>query len=65
MGKDMIGLDKMLMRIAEDERSIANKLAREEKRQKEPEQRSEENRVSLNDSTMPVCHSPPVLLPMR
>ncbi|KAI9809199.1 MAG: hypothetical protein M1825_002490 [Sarcosagium campestre] len=38
---------------SKDERSIANKLAREEKRSKEPEARSLENEQSLKDPTLP------------
>ncbi|KAK5121715.1 hypothetical protein LTR85_004590 [Meristemomyces frigidus] len=38
----------------EDERTIANKLAREEKRQNEPEPESEETKQSKKDSTLPV-----------
>ena len=37
----------------EDERSIANKLAREEKREHEAEPMSEEARASQIDSTLP------------
>ncbi|KAI4252568.1 MAG: hypothetical protein LQ352_004230 [Teloschistes flavicans] len=40
-------------RPAEDERSIANKLAREEKRQNEPEQISQEAKDSQIDPTLP------------
>lgn len=39
---------------AEDERSIANKLAREEKRENEPEPyKSEEHRLLSHDATLP------------
>lgn len=41
--------------VTEDERSIANKLAREEKRQNESEPESKEVTQSKKDSTMPVC----------
>lgn len=37
----------------EDERSIANKLAREEKREHEPEPMSEEARAAQIDATLP------------
>lgn len=40
--------------VSEDERSIANKLAREEKRQGEPEPQSAETIESKKDSTQPV-----------
>lgn len=45
------------MYCPEDERSIANKLAREEKRQGEPEPQSAETTESKKDSTQPVSHS--------
>lgn len=38
----------------EDERTIANKLAREEKREKEAEKDDEETAASKKDSTLPV-----------
>ena len=38
----------------EDERSIANKLERESKREKEPEKESEEAHLSKKDPTLPV-----------
>ena len=42
------------MFIAEDERSIANKLARESKRQGEPEPESEQTKELKKDATLPV-----------
>lgn len=39
--------------FTEDERTIANKLAREEKRENEPEEMSEEDRASQLDPTLP------------
>lgn len=43
-----------LIVFTEDERSIANKLAREEKRAKEPEPRSLEAEQIAQDATLPV-----------
>ena len=39
--------------LTEDERSIANKLAREEKREKEPEPEDFETKQSKKDPTLP------------
>lgn len=39
---------------AEDERSLANKLAREEKRESEPEKEDFETTQSKKDATLPV-----------
>lgn len=44
-----------LINQTEDERSIANKLAREEQRENEPEEMSKEDRAAKEDATLPVC----------
>ncbi|KAF7946062.1 uncharacterized protein EAE97_005100 [Botrytis byssoidea] len=38
---------------SKDERSIANKLAREEQRENEPEEMSKEDRAAKEDATLP------------
>ncbi|KAI9649629.1 hypothetical protein NHQ30_002210 [Ciborinia camelliae] len=38
---------------SKDERSIANKLAREEQRENEPEEMSKEERAAKKDATLP------------
>jgi hypothetical protein len=45
--------DSMLTMCPEDERSIANKLAREAKREKEGEEQSEETILGKKDATLP------------
>lgn len=45
----------MLMLDIEDERTIANQLEREEKREKEPTPEPQEVTESKKDATLPVC----------
>jgi len=47
-------LTSILIPTTEDERSIANKLGREEKRQNEKEPESEETKEHKKDATLPV-----------
>jgi hypothetical protein len=46
----------MLISDTEDERSIANQLERETKREKEPSPEPKEVTESKKDATLPVCH---------
>jgi hypothetical protein len=43
----------MLIPLPEDERTIANKLAREEKRESEEEDKSAEDKLREQDATLP------------
>ena len=45
----------MLIPDTEDERTIANQLEREEKREKEPSPEPKEVTESKKDATLPVC----------
>jgi hypothetical protein len=45
----------MLISDTEDERTIANQLEREEKREKEPSPEPKEVTESKQDATLPVC----------
>ena len=47
--------DSILTPPPEDERSIANQLEREEKREKEPSPEPKEVTESKKDATLPVC----------
>lgn len=49
-------IQAILTTRTEDERTIANKLAREEQRQKEPSPESEESRLGKIDPTLPVLN---------
>ena len=46
---------KLTYHFSEDERSIANKLAREEQRGQEAEEKSEQAKQIEIDPTLPVC----------
>jgi hypothetical protein len=46
----------MLISDTEDERSIANQLERETKREKEPSPEPKEVTESKKDATLPVCY---------
>lgn len=48
------------MICTEDERSIANKLERESKRESEPEPESKEVKESKKDATLPVWSRKPI-----
>lgn len=50
----LLSLNKMLISDTEDERSIANQLERETKREKEPSPEPKEVTDSKKDSTLPV-----------
>ena len=47
--------NSMLISDTEDERTIANQLEREEKREKEPSPEPKEVTESKQDATLPVC----------